>query len=119
MGADAVVFAHNHPSDNPTPSGADVSYTTHSEKALAPMEISLLESYVVTSHGITSIKNYRTKQEEIARAKRQAEDEKRRKDRYERNKEAYARSAKKRAATMARKKAEKAAMKKAKEAKPA
>lgn len=106
LGADAVVFAHNHPSDDPTPSEQDVYSLGYCENALAPMQIELLESYVVTSFGITSIKNYRKKQEELALARRRVEQERKRKERYERNKDSYARSAKKRAAAIARKKAE-------------
>lgn len=106
LGADAVVFAHNHPNDNPTPSEQDVRNLRHCEKALTSMQIGLLESYVVTSRGITGIREYREQQEERDWRKREAEKERQRKERYERNKESYARAAKKRAATMARKKAE-------------
>ncbi|THF55899.1 JAB domain-containing protein [Pseudothauera rhizosphaerae] len=64
LGADSVVYAHNHPNDNPTPSEPDVRHLTWQEGALSPLNITLLDSYVVTSRGITSIKDYRKRQQE-------------------------------------------------------
>jgi DNA repair protein RadC len=59
LGAEHVVFAHNHPNNNPAPSAADLRHLDWSEKALAPLSINVLDSYVVTAHGITSIKKIR------------------------------------------------------------
>lgn len=59
LGAEFVVFAHNHPGENPTPSESDVHHMEMSERALAPLKITLLDSYVVTSGQITSIRDFR------------------------------------------------------------
>lgn len=64
LGAEHVVFAHNHPSGNPQPSDADLRHLDWSEKALAPLSINVLDSYVVTAHGITSIKAERKRNQE-------------------------------------------------------
>lgn len=58
LGAEHVVFAHNHPNGNPNPSDGDIRHLKWSEDALRPLNINLLDSYVVTSKGITSIKNH-------------------------------------------------------------
>ncbi len=105
LGAEYIVLAHNHPNDCQTPSKEDAIGLTQAERVFAPLGVTVLESYVVTSHGITSIKNFRTKQEEIALDERRAMEEQQQREHYERNKESYARGAKKRAATMAAKKA--------------
>ncbi|MCK2097242.1 JAB domain-containing protein [Thauera aromatica] len=77
LGADCVVFAHNHPTDNPTPSEADLQHLKYSEDALRPLNIALLDSFVVTSKRITSIKKHRERAEEFARRERMAEYERR------------------------------------------
>jgi len=77
LGAEHVVFAHNHPTDNPTPSENDLRHLDWSVKALQPLNINLLDSYVVTSRCITSIKNYQKQLEEDRWAQRRAEDERR------------------------------------------
>lgn len=77
LGAEHVVFAHNHPTDNPTPSENDLRHLDWSVKALQPLNINLLDSYVVTSRGITSIKNHQKQLEEERWAQRRAEDERR------------------------------------------
>lgn len=59
LGAEHVVMAHNHPSDNPTPSDADLDHLRYFENGLRMIGINLLDSYVVTSKRVTSIKNYR------------------------------------------------------------
>ena len=59
LGADHVVMAHNHPNDNPKPSEPDVLSLTAFEKGLRMVGINLLDSFVVTSKEITSIKDYR------------------------------------------------------------
>ncbi len=71
LGAEHVVMAHNHPSDNPTPSDADVQNLNVFEKGLCMVGINLLDSFVVTSKKITSIKNYRNLCEEAKSRERQ------------------------------------------------
>jgi DNA repair protein RadC len=65
LGAEYVVMAHNHPNDCPTPSDADVNNLTAFERGLSMVGISLLDSFVVTSKQVTSIKNYRKRMEEM------------------------------------------------------
>lgn len=77
LGADCVVFAHNHPSDNPAPSENDLRHLKFSEGALRPLNIALLDSFVVTSKRITSIKKHRERAEEFAQRERMAEYERR------------------------------------------
>ncbi|CAM2295663.1 MPN domain-containing protein [Ralstonia mannitolilytica] len=98
LGAEHVVFAHNHPNDNPQPSEADLRHLDWSIKTLQPLNINLLDSYVVTARGITSIKDVKKRQEEARWAERRAEDERRSAERRA-----------KIAATKARKAAERAA----------
>lgn len=98
LGAEHVVFAHNHPNDNPTPSEGDLRHLDWSVKALQPLNINLLDSYVVTSRRITSIKDHQKQLEEARWAQRRAEDERRSIERRA-----------KMAATRARKAAERAA----------
>jgi len=98
LGAVHVVFAHNHPNNNPTPSDADLEHLYWSIKVLQPLNINLLDSYVVTARGITSIKAHQMKLVEASSAKRRAEDDLRRAERRA-----------KIAATKARKAAERAA----------
>lgn len=45
--ASAVVFAHNHPSGNPTVSNADIELTAMLKKALCLVDITLLDHFVV------------------------------------------------------------------------
>lgn len=73
LGAGHVVFAHNHPSDISTPSDKDLQHLKWSEDALRPLKINLLDSFVVTSTRITSIKGYREHVEEMAHRARWAE----------------------------------------------
>ena len=98
LGAEHVVFAHNHPNDNPQPSEADLRHLDRSIKTLQPLNINLLDSYVVTARGITSIKDVKKRQEDARWAERRAEDERRSAERRA-----------KIAATKARKAAERAA----------
>lgn len=65
LGAEHVVMAHNHPSDNPEPSEADVQNLTAFERGLSMIGIILLDSFVVTTKQVTSIKNYRKRVEEM------------------------------------------------------
>lgn len=75
LGAEYVVFAHNHPSERGTPSEEDIRHLTWSEDALRPLSIQLLDSYVVTSRGIVSIKHYRQHQAEVEARKRKLAEE--------------------------------------------
>lgn len=77
LGAEHVVMAHNHPSDNPTPSDPDVQNLTAFENGLRMVGINLLDSYVVTSRRITSIKDYRKRCEEARSRQWQEESERR------------------------------------------
>lgn len=66
LGADKVVFAHNHPTGNQTPSQADVMSLDYYEKLLGELSITLLDSFVVVPGWITSIKDYRQSQRDEA-----------------------------------------------------
>lgn len=100
LGASAVVFAHNHPSDNPQPSEQDVVCLNYCEKVLEPFGVHVLESYTVTSRGIGSVKIYRDQQLERQQAAEYAEIRRR----GEQHREKQANAARKRAATIAAKK---------------
>lgn len=65
LGADFVVLAHNHPTNNPTPSEADLIHLEWMERTLAPLKITLLDSFVVTASTVTSIKTVRQQKREI------------------------------------------------------
>lgn len=77
LGAEHLVFAHNHPNDNHLPSEQDLDHLNWSIRALQPLNINLLDSYVVTSYGITSIKGYKRDLDDARLATRIAEDERR------------------------------------------
>ncbi|MFP7722327.1 JAB domain-containing protein [Lysobacter sp. A3-1-A15] len=53
--AAAVICAHNHPSQNPEPSAADRAVTARLKQALALLDIRLLDHFVVTAAGCTSL----------------------------------------------------------------
>ena len=55
LNAAAVVAFHNHPSGNPEPSAADRAVTARLKQALALVDIRLLDHFVVTSSGFTSL----------------------------------------------------------------
>lgn len=73
LGAEHLVFAHNHPNDNMQPSEQDLQHLDWATRALQPLNISLLDSYVVTSWGIASIKDCKRKLDEAQQAERVAE----------------------------------------------
>ena len=54
--ASAVIAVHNHPSSDPSPSGADIDMTRRIKDALRTVEITLLDHIVVTSTGAVSFK---------------------------------------------------------------
>jgi DNA repair protein RadC len=53
--AAAIICAHNHPSNSPEPSTADRAVTARLKQALALVEIRLLDHFVVTAEGCTSL----------------------------------------------------------------
>ena len=65
LGAECVVFAHNHPGDNPTPSAHDLQHLARAESLLQSLGIRVLDSYVVTVHGIASIREHRQHRAEM------------------------------------------------------
>jgi DNA repair protein RadC len=53
--AAAIICAHNHPSHNPEPSAADRAVTARLKQALALVDVRLLDHFVVTGDGCTSL----------------------------------------------------------------
>ncbi|WP_033920226.1 JAB domain-containing protein [Sphingomonas sp. 37zxx] len=56
FGAWALVMAHNHPSGDLRPSDADVAATRTLDRALAALDVRLLDHLVVTRWGVTSFR---------------------------------------------------------------
>lgn len=56
LSASAVILVHNHPSDAPTPSRADIDLTCEIERALAPLEIKVHDHLVVGAAERVSMK---------------------------------------------------------------
>lgn len=56
FGAVAVVIAHNHPSGDPTPSTADREATRLLARALAALDMRLVDHLIVARRGITSFR---------------------------------------------------------------
>jgi DNA repair protein RadC len=54
--AAGVVMAHNHPSDDPTPSPADRDATRQLAQALGALGVRLLDHLVVTRSGVASFR---------------------------------------------------------------
>lgn len=59
VGAEFLVFAHNHPGGNEAPSETDIQHMIGSERVLKLFNITLIDSLVVTSGSVTSIKLHR------------------------------------------------------------
>jgi DNA repair protein RadC len=57
LGASAVIMVHNHPSGDPTPSEADVSFSQQVERALSVMNITLHDSLIVGRNASTSLRS--------------------------------------------------------------
>ena len=57
FGASAVIMVHNHPSGDPTPSKADVSFSQQVERALSVMNIALHDSLIVGRSGFASLRS--------------------------------------------------------------
>lgn len=53
----SVVFCHNHPSGDPTPSQEDIAMTKRFENMLEPLEISLLDHVIVGDDDYSSLRN--------------------------------------------------------------
>ncbi len=49
-----VILAHNHPSGNPTPSQADKEVTQRLKQALALVEVSVVDHFVIGQQGVIS-----------------------------------------------------------------
>jgi len=81
LGADYVVVAHNHPTNNPTPSEADLHHLAWLERALEPLKITVLDSFVVTANQVTSIKTVRAQEKEREDRERTERRDKERKER--------------------------------------
>ena len=56
LDAAAVVMAHNHPSGDATPSAADREATRLLSRALATLDVRLLDHLVITDGGVTSFR---------------------------------------------------------------
>jgi DNA repair protein RadC len=56
LGASAVIMVHNHPSGDPTPSEADVSFSQQVERALSVMNITLHDSLIIGKNTSTSLR---------------------------------------------------------------
>jgi DNA repair protein RadC len=54
--AAGLVMAHNHPSDDPTPSGADIAVTRRFDQALRALDLRLVDHLIVTRRGIASFR---------------------------------------------------------------
>jgi DNA repair protein RadC len=55
FGACSVIFAHNHPSGNSTPSGADISLTKTLKAALSLVDVKTLDHLIVTASHARSL----------------------------------------------------------------
>ena len=55
LGAAAIIVAHNHPSHHNEPSGADRAVTARLKQSLALVDVRLLDHFVVTADGYTSM----------------------------------------------------------------
>ena len=56
LDASAVILAHNHPSGDPTPSGADIDMTRQVIEACRPLKIAVHDHIVVGAEGVASFK---------------------------------------------------------------
>jgi DNA repair protein RadC len=57
LGASAVIMVHNHPSGDPTPSEADVSFSQQVERALSVMNVTLHDSLIVGRNASASLRS--------------------------------------------------------------
>jgi DNA repair protein RadC len=56
LSASAVILVHNHPSGDPTPSGADIDMTRQVIEAVRPLRIGVHDHLVVGRDGVASFK---------------------------------------------------------------
>ncbi|WP_294291112.1 JAB domain-containing protein [uncultured Sphingomonas sp.] len=56
FGADGVIVAHNHPSGDPAPSRHDLDHARSLARALALMDVRLVDHLIVTAHATTSLR---------------------------------------------------------------
>ncbi|MEW5688335.1 MAG: DNA repair protein RadC [Pseudomonadota bacterium] len=56
LSASAIILVHNHPSGDPTPSGADVDMTRQIIDAARPMRISVHDHLIAGRDGVASLK---------------------------------------------------------------
>ena len=47
--ADSLIIAHNHPGGSATPSQSDIAFTGRLKQALALVDVSLLDHFIVTA----------------------------------------------------------------------
>ena len=59
LSATALILVHNHPSGDPTPSGADVDMTREIVNAARPMRIAIHDHLIVGREGHASFKGLR------------------------------------------------------------
>lgn len=57
-GASSIILAHNHLSEDPTPSNADVKATTKIKNALLPLSITLHDHVIITSKTFFSMQKH-------------------------------------------------------------
>jgi DNA repair protein RadC len=57
LGASAVIMAHNHPSGDPSPSQADISFSQHVARALSVVDITLHDSLIVGKNRVASLRS--------------------------------------------------------------
>lgn len=55
LNAQAVIFAHNHPSGSPEPSRADINMTARLKTALELFEIRTLDHFIVAGNDVISM----------------------------------------------------------------
>ncbi|AYN25625.1 DNA repair protein RadC (plasmid) [Buttiauxella sp. 3AFRM03] len=55
LNAQAVIFAHNHPSGSPEPSRADINITARLKTALELFEIRTLDHFIVAGNDVISM----------------------------------------------------------------
>jgi DNA repair protein RadC len=56
LSAASVILIHNHPSGDPTPSGADVEITRQTVEAAKALKIAVHDHLIVGRSGVTSLK---------------------------------------------------------------
>lgn len=56
FGANGVVVAHNHPSGDPCPSDHDLDHARRVARALAAIDVRLVDHLVIAGGGVTSLR---------------------------------------------------------------